>query len=156
MESIIVSLHIAPTAHAPMRALPTAHLVPGRGIEGDRFYAMHETQSSHDRETCEVTLVEEEAIDALQKANPAIDAGASARRNIVVRGCTLRQLVGRTFCIGGVTLYGLAPHAGSCDSSERSQQTACAGVHPAELRAQILTEGIIRTGDRLQTNWSEQ
>ncbi len=152
MEGAIVSLRIAPTAHAPMRGLSTAHLVPGRGIEGDRFYVMHEKQSSQGRETCDVTLVEEEAIDALRKANPKLDAGASARRNIVVRGCALRQLVGRTFCIGEVTLCGLAPHAASCDSSERSQQTACAAVQPGELRAQILTEGIIRVGDHLQTN----
>ncbi|MBV9230128.1 MAG: sulfurase [Chloroflexi bacterium] len=152
MEGIIVSLHIAPKAHAPMRVLPTAHLVPGRGIEGDRFYAMHETQNSGGRETCDVTLVEEEAIEALRKAKPDIDPGASARRNIVVRGCALRQLVGHTFRIGGVTLCGLVPHADSCDSSERSQQTACAAVQPGELRAQILTEGIIRVGDCLEAN----
>ncbi len=35
MEGVIVSLHISPRAHAPMKALLTAHLVPGRGIEGD-------------------------------------------------------------------------------------------------------------------------
>ncbi len=156
MEGMIVSLYIAPTAHAPMKALPTAHLVPGRGIEGDRFYVMHEKQSSQGRETCDVTLVEEETIDALRKANPGLDAGASARRNIVVRGCTLRQLVGRTFCIGEVTLCGLAPHAASCASSERSQQTACASVSSGELRAQILTEGIIRVGDHLQASGFEE
>ena len=152
MEGVIVSLYIAPAARAPMRALPTAHLVPGRGIEGDRFYALHEKQSSQDRETCDVTLVEEEVIETLRKIHPEIDAGASARRNIVVRGCALHQLVGRTFCIGDATLYGLVPHAASCDSSERSQRSACAVVQPAELRAQILTEGIIRVGDRLQAN----
>jgi hypothetical protein len=70
----------------------------------------------------------------------------------VVRGCTLRQLIGQTFCIGEVTLCGLAPHADSCDSPERSQQRACAGVQSGELRAQILTEGIIHVGDRLQAN----
>jgi MOSC domain-containing protein YiiM len=152
MEGEIVSMYIATAARAPMEALSIAHLVPGRGIEGDRFYVLHEKQSSKDRETCDVTLVEEEAINALREVNSELDAGASARRNIVVRGCALHQLVGHTFRIGEVTLCGLAPHAAGCDSSERSQQTACAAVQPKELRAQILTEGIIRVGDRLLAN----
>lgn len=156
MEGVIVSLYIAPAAHAPMRALPAAHLVPGRGIEGDRFYVLHERQSGPDGETAEVTLVEEEALDTLRKAHSEIDPGASARRNIVVRGCSLRQLEGHTFCIGEVTLRSLAPHADSCHSPVRPQQTACAGIRPAELRTQILTEGIIRVGDRLQTRPAEK
>lgn len=151
MEGIIVSLHIAPTARAPMQALSTAHLVPGRGIEGDRFYTLHEQQSSSDRATCDVTLVAEEAIDPLRKANPQLDLGASARRNIVVRGYALHQLVGRTFRIGEVTLRGLAPHSDNCGSPQPSQQTACAAVQPAELRANILTEGIIHVGSRLRS-----
>ena len=156
MEGVIVSLHIAPAARAPMRALPTAHLVPGRGIEGDRFFVLHEGQSSGNRETADITFIEEEAIDALRKANPEIDPGASARRNIVVRGCALRLFVGRLFSIGDVTLRGLAPHTGTCDSPGPSQQRACAGVGTGELRAQILTEGTIYVGDRFQANEPEQ
>jgi hypothetical protein len=38
MSGIVVSLHIAPEVHAPMIFLPVAHLVPGKGIEGDRYY----------------------------------------------------------------------------------------------------------------------
>ena len=38
MVGFVVSLYIAPSAHAPMNLVTTAHLVPVRGIEGDRFY----------------------------------------------------------------------------------------------------------------------
>jgi hypothetical protein len=38
MEGMIVALYIAPRAHAPMNEVTTAHLVQGRGIEGDRFF----------------------------------------------------------------------------------------------------------------------
>ncbi len=40
MEGFIVSIHIASAPGAPMTAITSAHVVPGRGIEGDRFYAL--------------------------------------------------------------------------------------------------------------------
>lgn len=36
--SRILALRIAADVNAPMLSLPIAHLVPGRGIEGDRYY----------------------------------------------------------------------------------------------------------------------
>ena len=55
MDGCVVGLYIARAAGAPMLALTTAHLVPGRGIVGDRSYtrrsgAVHDGQS-------DVTLV---------------------------------------------------------------------------------------------------
>jgi hypothetical protein len=108
MDGCVVALYIARAAGAPMLALTTAHLVPGRGIVGDRFYtrrsgAVHDGQS-------DVTLVEQEALDLLADTGASGESTASARRNIVIRGFPLHQLVGRRFSLGSVTLYGLAPH----------------------------------------------
>lgn len=50
MEGVVVSLHIARAAGAPMLTLASAHLVLGRGIEGDRFYMVRETQSEGSNE----------------------------------------------------------------------------------------------------------
>jgi MOSC domain-containing protein YiiM len=147
MDGCVVALYIAQAAGTPMQALTTAHLVPGRGIVGDRFYTRR-SGAAHDGQS-DVTLVEQEALDLLVAAGASGEAAASARRNIVVRGYTLHQLVGRRFCLGSVTLYGLAPHL-TCASPQTTQQDACAAVADTTLWAQVLTEGDITLGDRLR------
>ena len=149
MVGHVVALYIAPTAGAPMQALSTAHLVPGRGIVGDRFYMRRASAPNADTGQSDVTLVEQEALDALLEPGATKEAETSARRNIVVRGYALHQLVGQRFCIGPVTLYGVAaPHL-TCASPQPAQQDACAALTGTTLFAQVLTEGDIAPGDRL-------
>jgi hypothetical protein len=133
-----------------MSALSSAHLVPGRGIVGDRYYLRRGRDAASDRFSCDVTLVEEETIEAMKRRKPPVDPGSSTRRNIVVRGCTLSQQVGHTFRIGDLTLRGLASR-NSGDASESAQQAAplesteqaarCLVLPRADLRADVLTEG---------------
>ncbi|HKV56800.1 MAG TPA: hypothetical protein VJO32_00905 [Ktedonobacteraceae bacterium] len=149
MEGRIVSIHIASAPGVPMTAITTAHLVPGKGIEGDRFYASRGGDAAADATTCDVTFVEQEALEALKGAEPQIDAGDTARRNMVIRGYSLERLIGRRFRIGDVVLRGLAPHE-FCASENSQQATSCMALHHADLRAQILTEGIVSVGDHLQ------
>lgn len=145
MKGTIVALFIARAPGAPMISLNAAHLVPGKGIEGDRF---SDAGSASDEGTYEVTLVEQEALDSLWGCQPSVEPGGSARRNIVVRGCSLAALAEQTFRIGEVTLRGLARHNG-CFSPELVQADACASLYGADLGAQILTEGMIAVGDLL-------
>jgi MOSC domain-containing protein YiiM len=142
MEGRIVSIHIASTAGGPMTAITTAHLVPGKGIEGDRFYASRGMDVASDGTTCDVTFVEQETLEALKGEEPRTDSGDTARRNIVIHGGSLRQLIGRTFRIREVVLFGLAPHE-FCSSEDTQQATSCMALHHADLRAQILTERTI-------------
>ena len=148
MDDCVVALYIARAAGAPMLALTTAHLVPGRGIVGDRFYARRSRNASAGQS--DVTLVEQEALDMLVGMGVTGEPGANARRNIVIRGHALHQLVGRRFCLGSVMLYGLAPHL-TCASPEPTQQDACTALTGTTLWAQVLTEGDIALGDRLRT-----
>ena len=162
-EGSVVSVHISPSAHVPMTALSVAHLVPGRGIEGDRFYLRRGIgDAGYDQFTCDVTLIEEETIESMKKQEPPVDSGDSARRNIVVRDCTLTQLAGRTFRIGNVTLRGLAPRSSDVLTSESEEQQESALLENSEqaahclvlprpdLRAEVLTEGTISIGDRIE------
>lgn len=149
MEGIVVSISIAPIQGAPMTLLKTAHLVPGKGIEGDRFYGLNGSRSASDEVIYEVTLVEQEALEAFWHKQPSTAQVGSARRNIIVRGCSLRALAGHTFRIGEVILRGLERHD-SCYSQDIDQADACALLYGADLGAQILTEGVIAVGDRVQ------
>lgn len=164
VEERVVSLHIAPDAHVPMKSIACAQVIPGRGIVGDRFYQRRGTDAAYDQATCDVTLVEQDAIEALTQQELLVDPGASAQRNIVVRDCSLAQLVGHTFRVGTVTLRGLPPHRPEDCSSERPERTrqhvslepliedsACVALPlRSHLRASILTEGVIYVGDQIE------
>jgi hypothetical protein len=162
-EGSVVSLHISPSAHTPMTALSMAHLVPGRGIKGDRFYLRRGIgNAAYDQFTCDITLIEEETIESMKKQEPPVDSGDSARRNIVVRNCSLSQLAGHTFRIGNVTLRGLMPRSSDVLTSEGEEQkeptllensdqaSHCLVLPRPDLRAEVLTEGIISIGDRIE------
>jgi MOSC domain-containing protein YiiM len=149
LDGTVVSIFIAKAPHAPMISLNAAHLVPGRGVEGDRFYGLHDLQCTSGEVTYEVTLVEQEALEALWSNQPPANPAMSARRNIVVRGCSLRDLTGHTFRIGSVTLRGIARHD-SCFSQDTNQADACESLYGTDLGAQILTEGVIAIGDQVQ------
>src|SRR6516225_3452087 len=97
MEGIVVALYIAPKKHEPMNQVTTAHLVPGRGIEGDRFFDHREDDVANGDVIYDVTLVEQEALQRLRERKVLTEPGDSARRNIVVQGCSLKELAGRTF-----------------------------------------------------------
>jgi MOSC domain-containing protein YiiM len=149
MEGSIVSIHIASAPGMPMTTITTAHVVPGRGIEGDRFYVLRGLEAAGAASTCDVTLVEQEALEALKREDPQGATDDTARRNIVIHGCSLHRLIGRTFRIGEVVLRGLAPHE-ACTSENMQQATSCMALQHADLRAQVLTEGTLAVGDRIQ------
>ena len=149
MEAYVVALYIAPMAHVPMKPVTTMHLVPGRGIEGDRFFDHRTYEVASGDVVYDVTLVEQEAIERLREEHAYTDPGPSARRNIVVDGCSLNELAGRTFCIGEVTLQGIARHD-ACFSENIDQSNACNMLSSSDLGARILTEGIISIGDMIQ------
>jgi len=64
-EGTVVSIHIAPEASAAMQPITEVRAFPGRGIEGDRYFAgtgfYSKTSSYGGRE---VTLIEIEAVEA--------------------------------------------------------------------------------------------
>jgi len=142
----VASIAIASAPGAPMKRLATAHLVPGRGIEGDRFYTLRGNQSLDEDIVCDVTLVEQEAIAALARTREDDLLTSFARRNIATQGCELAQFVGRVFQIGAVQLQGLRPHE-QCESEDMNQASSCELLQHTTLRARILTEGFIALDD---------
>jgi MOSC domain-containing protein YiiM len=149
-EGTVVSINIAPTAGAPMQSVGEARAVPGHGLEGDRYFAHQGTFVKQDPET-ELTLIEVEAIEAM-KTELDVDYGLSdSRRNIVTRGVPLNHLVNREFWIGEVKARGLKL-CEPCGHLQRlSHEKVLPGlVHRGGLRAEILTEGVIRIGEAIK------
>lgn len=104
-------IHIAEAASYEMEEQPEAHCVAGRGIEGDRYFTGRGTYSPK-ADVREVTLFEQEVLDALARHDPPLQGGPiilrpeDHRRNLTVRGVPLNHLVGRRFRVGAVILRG--------------------------------------------------
>jgi MOSC domain-containing protein YiiM len=150
-KNSVVAINIAAEGAKPLASVKQVRAVPGRGLEGDRYFKQTGTYSNKPGPDREVTLIEVEALDALKRDHQIeLESGAS-RRNIVTRGVALNHLVGREFKVGGATLRGLRL-CEPCSHLEGLTQKGVLGglIHRGGLRAQILTEGLIRVGDTVE------
>ncbi len=150
-KGTVLSIHITPAGAGAMTSVREVRAVPGKGLDGDRYFRQTGTYSKTPGSGREITLIAIEAIEALARDYKiTIDAGAS-RRNIVTRGVPLDHLVGREFEVGAVSLRGVR----LCEPCGHLESLTMAGVraglvHRGGLRAQILTEGVIRPGDPVE------
>jgi MOSC domain-containing protein YiiM len=147
----VESIHIASAATEPVQALDHAVLIPGVGLEGDR-YALKQGTFYKPEPAFELTLIEAEAMEALRREYNVDLAAGDARRNIVTRDVPLNHLVGREFTIGEVRIRGIR----LCEPCDHLQRTTGKQLikglrHRGGLRAQILTQGTIRVGDTITT-----
>jgi MOSC domain-containing protein YiiM len=153
----VVSLHIAPHASAKMRTVTEARAVPGRGLEGDRYFAGTGFYSSRPSPGGrEVTLIEMESVEALDQGIENAEgetlgiklAAADSRRNVATTGVPLNHLVNKEFWVGPVRMRGTRLCEPCKHLDELTQPGAMRGlIHRGGLRARILTEGVIRPGD---------
>jgi MOSC domain-containing protein YiiM len=141
----VVSIFIAREAAIPMGSREEVKAVAGRGLEGDRYFDGTGHWSKTPGVGREVTLIEIEAIEALEsERNLAITPGAT-RRNVVTRGVPLNHLVGREFQLGAVRLRGTRLCEPCTYLESLTQQGVLSGlIHRGGLRAEILTGGTIR------------
>lgn len=147
-EGTVVSIHVAKTAKGPMAAVKEARAVPGKGLEGDRYFSHVGTYSNSPGLGRDVTLIEIEALEALKRDYGVELAPGDSRRNIITRGIPLNHLVGRDFKVGEVTLRGIR----LCEPCSHLEKLSRKGVqrgliHRGGLRTHILSAGTIRAGD---------
>ncbi|MGH9702130.1 MAG: ester cyclase [Candidatus Acidiferrales bacterium] len=147
----IVSILIATEAKISMESRDEARAVPGRGLEGDRYFFSRGAYSQHPGGGRALTLVESEAIAAAAAKLVKPFTAADARRNLVTQGVPLNHLVGRDFRVGEVTLRGVR----LCEPCGYLEELTQPGVsqallHRGGLRVEILTEGKICVGDSVE------
>jgi len=149
-SGIVVAIYISPHAAAPMVAVDSVDAVPGKGLEGDRYFKQVGTFSKPNPDR-EVTLIEAEALDAQARELGIVLAPDASRRNVLTRGISLNDLVGREFHIGTVSLRGLRLCEPCAHLENLTQPGIVSGLtHRGGLRAQILASGRIRVGDAVE------
>ena len=138
VQAIYISPHHGELPHEVEVAVAHA----GRGLEGDRNF------DEADSGGCNITLIEAEAFDGLQERHGFSITPLESRRQVVVRGIDLGELIGRRFFVGDV----------ECEGEERCEpcndlvkmvgtQGVLRGLLHTGLRAGILKGGTIRAGD---------
>ena len=113
--------------------------VAGCGLEGDRHF-----RADGQRPGGALTLVEAEVLE---------DVGLTrtqSRRQVVVRGVRLNELVGKRFMVGAVECVGVE----LCEPCNHLQSLTRPGiidelVHRGGLNADIVTTGTIAVGDEV-------
>ena len=132
---MIESIHIGPSdALAPVNFV---RAVAGCGLEGDRHF-----RPGGQRSGGALTLIEAEALEDVGLT------GAQSRRQVVVRGVRLNDLIGKHFRVGDVECFGVK----LCEPCLHLQQLTRPGIikdliHRGGLNADILTDGQISVGD---------
>jgi hypothetical protein len=141
----VEEMWIAPAAGAPARSRQAARAVAGRGLDGDRAFAGTGTFPSGPPGSA-LTLISAEVCESF---SPPLRPDEH-RRNLVTRGIELNRLVGLEFTIGEVRCRGMR----LCEPCMVIQRRASRPllrplIHRAGLRADILTSGRVRIGDRI-------
>ena len=145
----IVEILVATSPTSAMECRDSVRAVPGRGLEGDRYFLGLGTFSPPvHKPDYEVTLIQKEHIDAFQAASALAFTSKLARRNLVTEGIDLNSLVGKEFSAGAVRLRGIRLCEPCNYLAKHSFAEVLGGlVHKGGLRAQILSEGLIQAGD---------
>jgi MOSC domain-containing protein YiiM len=151
MNGTVESIWIASRAGEPMVGVPVARAVPGVGLEGDRYAAGLGHYSDDRRVSRDLTLIEAEVLEGLEREHGIALGAQEARRNVTTRGVRLNDLVGRRFLVGDVLCEGTClcePCQYLVDLTGKAVLRPLA--HRGGLRADILTAGDVRIGDTLR------
>jgi MOSC domain-containing protein YiiM len=137
------------TAEAlPMQRRNRVTVLPGFGLVGDRYATANGYWSGDDRVSRDLTLIEAASVERVA-AETGMDVRVEdLRRNLVIRGVQLNELVGVRFRIGEVLVEGTAL-CEPCAHLARviGKPILKPMVHRGGLRANILSPGEILRGD---------
>ena len=131
----VVQINIGPSeALAPVESVAA---IAGKGLKGDRQFFERGAEPGD-----ALTLIEAEALEDVGLT------GAQSRRQVVVRGVRLNELVGKRFRVGDVECLGVK----LCEPCTHLQELTRPGIikdliHRGGLNADILTDGQITVGD---------
>lgn len=147
----------APEAEAEMNERTEVEAIAGGGLRGDRYCSENETGTfvswgpeEERQDGYDLTLVEREAIDAIERDADIELAPGEHRRNIETSEVALNHLVGERFRVGDVVCRG-ERLCEPCDHLRRLTKDGVrnALVHRGGLRADIVDGGVIRPGDEI-------
>lgn len=154
MTGTVEFVHVASESGGDPESRDVVEAVAGSGLRGDRYFAGAGTFSDSDRGVPrDVTLIEAEALEAVESDYGVELEPGVHRRNVTVRGVALNHLVGERFRVGDAVLEG-AELCEPCSYLERTLEREGvreALVHRGGLRCAVVESGAVAVGDRVST-----
>ena len=150
-QGSVLHLHVAPAAGAAMQARDALELIAGQGIVGDRYKDGIGFYSDKPEEGRQITLFEQEALDALKRDHGIDFAPHEHRRNVTTAGVPLTHLVGRRVRIGAALVEATrlsVPCQRLVDLTGKKVFKPL--INRSGLNCRILTGGTIRPGDAVE------
>jgi MOSC domain-containing protein YiiM len=144
----VVGIYIAQKQGDQTVLVDQVHVIPGLGIEGDRYFTKPTNPDGKTKTGRQITLIELEAIESLRDNSGIPITPAQTRRNLITSGIALNDLVGKLFNVGNIQLQGVRlcePCQYLADRTDPRILKAMA--HRGGLRADIITEGNIQIND---------
>jgi MOSC domain-containing protein YiiM len=135
-----------------MISIASVEAIVGAGLSGDRycagvgFYSPRPTEPG----AREVTLIEVETLERLQREHGLTLAPTDHRRNVTTRGVRLRELLNQRFRIGEVVLEGVK----DCPPCEHLELLVSKPVmrpllESGGIRARVVVGGTLRVGEEI-------
>jgi MOSC domain-containing protein YiiM len=148
LEGTVVTIYISPARGEPTVSVDQVHVIPGKGIQGDRYFSEQGKVAEGYRPDRQLTLIESEAIEAIRQEDGIPISPGDTRRNIITRGIRLNDLVGYDFYIGKIRMHGIRL-CEPCNylASRTHPQIITSMAHRGGLRAEILSDGMIHIND---------
>ncbi|MBM7807979.1 MOSC domain-containing protein YiiM [Geodermatophilus bullaregiensis] len=143
----LLEIWLTPVAAAPMRRAPTARLLTGRGLDGDRYALGGGTWAQYPDLEKQLTLIDAADVAAVAAEVGVPLAPGDTRRNLVTTGIDLPSLVGRWFAVGDALLFG-AKRCPPCTHLERltGARLVKAMVHRGGVNAAVFAGAQIAEG----------
>jgi MOSC domain-containing protein YiiM len=144
---VVEAIFVTAEAGGRPESVDEAIAVAGRGLEGDRYFRAEGTFSDRGGDGRDVTLIEAEAIERLA-LDDGIELGiGDSRRNVVTRGVSLNDLVGKRFRVGEAECLGRRLAEPCTHLEQLTQPGVLKGlVHRGGLRANIVRGGPVAVG----------
>src|SRR3954447_18011044 len=106
--SRVIQIITADSPESEMISRSEARAMPGKGLEGDRYFCGIGTFSpSPHKVDFEITFIERENIEAFARGSGLPFTAMHARRNIVTEGIRVNDLAGKEFWVGEVLVRGI-------------------------------------------------
>jgi len=149
-QGTLVAIHVTDAASQPMRAMAETPVVAGVGLPGDRYAKKRGTYSPRHHIDRQITLIEEETLQALARDHGVELASHEHRRNLTTRGVALNHLVGRYFRVGECILYGGRLNV-PCRYLEEllGKKVFKPLINRSGLNARVVIGGTLRVGDAI-------
>ncbi len=133
--------HGKPRGNNPVTEMVEAECVAGQGIRGDRYFGFKDNYKG------QVTFFDQAVHEAVQTKFGVSPKPHAYRRNVLISGFDLNELIGKTFTIGETHFSGVE----ECSPCYWMDQAVAPGTEAflkdrGGLRTRILENGVLRVG----------